>query len=241
MGLRVLVLDMDPQASISKGFFGPETVERLAPEQTLAMLFDEQFFFADRARLLCETVIDNVLLCPSNSYLHAFNTPSPDALGMEQQALAEFIQSEASTFDLVLIDCPPNLYRCSWTAMVASDFVVIPVPPEDFGTQGLRAVHQAIEEVRQLNPKLRRLGHVITRRDKKLVIHRHIDSQLREYYKGQVFQTVVSELNDFKLAVSARTPIEFYRPKTVAADLMRSLAREILSHICERTTRRHVA
>ena len=125
--------------------------------------------------------------------------------------------------------------------MLASDFVVIPVPPEDFGTQGLRAVHQAVEEIRQLNPSIRRLGHVITRRDKKLVIHRHIDGQLRQYYKGQVFNTVISELNDFKVAVSARKPIEFYNPRSVAADLTRQLSHEILSRICERTSKRQVA
>jgi chromosome partitioning protein len=78
---------------------------------------------------------------------------------MDQFLLREFLQQQ--DFDITLIDCPPNLYRCSWTAMVASDFVVIPVPPEDFGTQGLRTVHQAISHARTLNPEIRRLGHEI--------------------------------------------------------------------------------
>ena len=86
---------------------------------------------------------------------------------MLQFAVREFLR-EAVEFDIVLIDCPPNLYRCSWTALVAADYVVIPVPPEDFGTQGLRAVHQTIEQARKLNPELRRLGHLITRSDRRL-------------------------------------------------------------------------
>ena len=53
-------------------------------------------------------------------------------------------------FDVVLIDCPPNLYQCSWNAMLAAEHVLIPIPPEDFGTQGIRAVHQAIANARVL-------------------------------------------------------------------------------------------
>ncbi len=85
--------------------------------------------------------------------------------------IRDFIE-EQTEFDIILIDCPPNLYRCSWTAMVAVDWVIIPVPPEDFGTQGLRAVHQAIQNARVLNPSLRRLGHLVTRFDGRLVVHR---------------------------------------------------------------------
>ena len=95
----------------------------------------------------CESIgldgIHSTEVEPANQLLARFNTPCPDSTGMSQYVLAEFVEAQTA-FDIVLLDCPPNLYRCSWTAMVAADGVVIPVPPEDFGTQGLRAVHQAI-------------------------------------------------------------------------------------------------
>ncbi len=103
---------------------------------------------------------------------------------MLQFSVREFLR-EAAEFDIVLIDCPPNLYRCSWTALVASDYVLIPVPPEDFGTQGLRAVHQTIEQARKLNPGLRRLGHVISRSDRRLLIHRAYEQRVREIYRAK--------------------------------------------------------
>ncbi len=77
---------------------------------------------------------------------------------MKQFALSSFLET-ARGFDLMLIDCPPNLYQCSWNALLASNFVVIPVPPEDFATQGLRTVHQAIDQARLLQPELKLLGH----------------------------------------------------------------------------------
>ena len=73
--------------------------------------------------------------------------------------------------------------------MLASDFVVIPVPPEDFGTQGLRVVHQAIQNAHQLNPRLELLGHLITRSDRRLVVHQSYESKLRKLYQGTVLST----------------------------------------------------
>jgi len=142
---EVLLLDVDPQGSLSQGFLGSEIVESLTVEQTLATLFDERSYFADRTHLLIPTPFERITLCPGNQLLAPFNVPEPEKTGLLQYALREFI-AEQRDFDVVLIDCPPNLYRCSWTAMIAVDHILIPVPPEDFGTQGLRAVHHCVDQ-----------------------------------------------------------------------------------------------
>ena len=241
VGLRVLVVDIDPQGSISKAFLGPEVTEQLPLEATIGLLFDDERFFADRSLLVQPTDFDKMCLCSANSTLARFNDSNPDRWEMWQHCVSEFLGEYGQGFDLILIDCPPNLYLCSWSAMVASDYVLIPVPPEDFGTQGLNSVHQAVDEVRMLNPSLRRLGHIVTRRDSRLLIHRHIEGQLRDFQDGQVFETVISELNDFLLANSAQKPIEFFRPRGAAADLTRRLSREILDRIADKSARRRVA
>jgi chromosome partitioning protein len=160
---------------------------------------------------------------------------------MFQHLIREFLQEHAASFDIVLIDCPPNLYRCSWTAMIASDHVVIPVPPEDFGTQGLRAVHQTIDQARRLNPRLRRLGHLVMRCDRRLLIHRSYEERLRQLYGNMVLDTVIPEASAFKVALACRKPVEMYRPRTPAANLTRRLSREILDRIAEKNLRRQVA
>ena len=160
---------------------------------------------------------------------------------MFQHVIREFSLEVGAAFDIVLIDCPPNLYRCSWTAMIASDYVIIPVPPEDFGTQGLRAVHQAIEQARTLNPKLRRMGHLITRYDRRLLVHRSYAERLRKLYGNMVLNTVVSEAAAFKVALACRQPVEAYGSRTVAADLTRQLSREILDRISMKHIKQQVA
>src|SRR5690606_9302139 len=137
-----------------------------------AALFDDSSYFLDRRSLLRESQVPGITLVAANQHLADFNAPRPETSGMLQYAVRDLLHEVALDFDIVLIDCPPNLYQCSWAAMVAADFVLIPVPPEDFGTQGLRAVHQAIDQVRHLNPELRRLGHLVTRYDGRLLVHR---------------------------------------------------------------------
>lgn len=230
LGMHILLLDMDPQGSLSQGFLGSECVESLSSKQTMAMLFDESSFFESRDQLLHPTQFDGITISPANQTLAPFNVPEPEKTGMLQYAIREFL-SEQHGFDVVLIDCPPNLYRCSWTSMIAADYVLIPVPPEDFGTQGLRAVHQCIQQARQLNPDLRRLGHLITRCDNRLLVHRMYEQKLREMYGEMVMKTVITEASAFKVALTRRLPVQFHDAESKAAQLTLSLAREILDRI----------
>jgi chromosome partitioning protein len=240
-GLKVLLVDVDPQGSLSQGFFGSAYVESLSVDQTVALLFNEGSYLADRNHLIRQTQFERIFVCPANQYLARFNTPAPETSGIFQHLLREFLQEITEGFDIVLIDCPPNLYRCSWTAMIASDHVIIPVPPEDFGTQGLRAVHQTIEQARRLHPKLRRLGHLVTRFDRRLLIHRSYEERLRTLYGNMVLDTVICEASAFKVALACRKPVEMYSPKTAAAKLTRRLGREILDRVAEKDARRQVA
>jgi chromosome partitioning protein len=159
---------------------------------------------------------------------------------MKQFALSSFLET-ARGFDLMLIDCPPNLYQCSWNALLASNFVVIPVPPEDFATQGLRTVHQAIEQARLLQPALKLMGHLVIRADNRLLVHRSYEQQLRELYGTTVFSTVIPEASAFKVALSCRQPVNVYAPSSKGARQISHLADEILHRISEVNEKRRTA
>lgn len=237
-GLQVLLVDNDPQGSLSQGFFGSSIVEELPAERTMAAAFSDLAIVP--ASIVAATGLTCIDICPANHLLGKYNTPCPEETGMEQFAYQQFLDG-VSEFDIVLIDCPPNLYRCSWTAMVASDYVVIPVPPEDFGTQGLRSVHQAIANARLLNPALKLLGHLVTRSDRRLLVHRAYESKLRTLYGDAVFSTVIPEASAFKVSLACRRPAQFHNAKSRAADLTRQLSREILDRIAVKNKQRDVA
>ena len=230
IGLNVLLVDMDPQGSLSQGFMGAEVIESLDVRNTIATLFDEKTFFNSRDALVIPTQFDGISLCPYNHLLAPFNTREPESVGLVQFAVRDFV-SEQRDFDITIIDCPPNLYACTWTAILAADYLLIPIPPEDFGTHGLRAVHQCVEQARRLNPSLRRLGHLVTRHDRRLLVHRMYEQRLREMYGEMVMNTVVPEASAFKVSVTRRQPVQLHDASSKAAKLTLSLAREILDRI----------
>ncbi len=239
-GHSVLLVDADPQGSLSQGFLGSAFVEGMDASQTLAALFNDSKYFLSRDELVRPTPIDGITIVPANQHLAEFNAPKPELTGITQFTIRDFLSHLERPFDFVLIDCPPNLYQCSWNAMLASDQVLIPVPPEDFGTQGLRAVHQAIDHARRLNPKLRRLGHLVTRYDRRLVIHRRYQAHLRVVYDEMVMETSIPELSAFKVAIACRQPVEQYSSKSAAANAMRLLVVEIKNRLASLPRRRMV-
>lgn len=241
VGLNVLLIDADPQGSLSQGFFGSAEVETLTIDQTLAGLFWDAG--ANVKSLPVLTPIERIAIVRSNQLLARYNKPSPEEYGMEQQTLAVFLEeiAELELFDFVLIDCPPNLYQCSWNALIAADFVVVRVPPEDFGTQGLRVVHQAIENAKALNPKLQLLGHLITRFDKRLLLHQSYERKLRELYGHSVFSTTITETSAFKVALACRKPVTQYSPRTKAAEQVGQFANEMFQRIHRQIENREVA
>ena len=235
-GLRVLLVDADPQGSLSQGFFGSAFVEALTSEETLAACFAENSAWRSFANLPLPSGLERLDLICANHTLAEFNVPTPERTESQQFAIHQLL-AELTAYDVVLIDCPPNLYQCSWNAMLAADQVVIPVPPEDFGTQGLRLIHQGIEQASRLNPRLQLLGHLVTRCDSRLLIHQQYQSKLRQLFGAGVLDTVIPEAVAFKVSLACRQPVSKYSPRSSAARLTAQLSHEIL----QRATRTPLA
>lgn len=239
-GSRVLLVDADPQGSLSQAFFGSAAVERLTSQETLAALFDDDAYPASPSDLPIASPFERIFLVPSNQTLAPHNGPTPERTGLRQHSLRAFLD-ELDAYDVVLVDCPPNLYQCSWNALLAADFVIVPVPPEDFGAQGLRVVHQAVTGARCLNPRLELLGHLVTRSDKRLLVHRAYEKKLRLFHGASVMDTIIPEASAFKVALTCRQPVTVYAPRSKAASAVRGLVDEIRMRIARLVANRSAA
>ncbi len=232
-GKRVLLVDMDPQASLTQGFFGPQITESLPPQETVVALFDDTQD-PDPAKLVRLTPFDRIAIVPGSNDLDAFNVPDPQSTGELQRALRSFLREAAGEFDVVLIDCPPNLHLCSWNALLAANWVVVPLQAEDFGAQGITHVQRAIDAaLAKYNPALRLMGYLVTMFQKRLGIHAAYDHQLRQLYGEDVFTETVPNAKDFKEAVAGRMPLANYKPRCAASKSMDAVAAEMI----ERATR----
>ena len=232
LGMRVLLVDMDPQASLTQGFFGPAATEALPDGKTVLALFDDSLD-PDPEKVLIPTPCEGITLLAGANRLDDFNRPQPTQEGSLQTALRSFLNEVQDQFDVVLIDCPPNLHLCSWNALLAADFVMVPLQAEDFGAQGITHIQRAIDAaLEKYNPNLRMLGYLITLRQR-LAIHDAYEHQLRQLYGDLVFDAPFPMKKDFKEAIAQRAPIHFLKPKCGAAKDVNKIAEEILRRIPE--------
>jgi chromosome partitioning protein len=227
-GKRVLLVDNDPQSSLSQGFWGPAAVMDLDPSETVAALYAGHRPFA--VEVIRPTGIAGIDLLPGSRAAGLHNIPGPEwADEGHQTCIRDFLADVSGDYDLVMIDCPPNLHLCSWAALVASDFLVVPLQPEDYGAQGIIDVQRSVEMVRSdQNPGVTLLGYLLTMVARES-IHRVFEQQLRANFGEDVFAAVVPRSPAYKEAIAARRPIAQYRPKGAPARAMRVVADEMLA------------
>jgi chromosome partitioning protein len=161
LGRRVLAVDNDPQSSLSQGLLGPAVAEALDPAETIAAVYERT---ATPEAILRGSGVAGVDLLPGSIHTDRHNRPSPEESPWpDQVCLREFLLELEGRYDAVLIDNPPNLHLCGWAALAASTWALIPVVPEDYGSQGLTPVRRSIARVQAaVNPGLRLLGLVLT-------------------------------------------------------------------------------
>ena len=230
-GQRILLVDADPQASLTQGLLGPEATRSLPPHETIAGLFDEAGGPPVDA-LIRPTEIEGVSILAGSEAMEDLNVTRPWETGPLQFTLRDALMGVAGQFDLALLDCPPNVQLCSWAALVASDGVIVPLQAEDYGAQGLVAIQRSLSRVRaEANPALALIGYLITMFNKSIGVHISYEADLRQVYDADVFTSVVPLAKDFKEAVIMRLPVGHYKPKSAAAKVVAGLGDELLERL----------
>jgi len=228
--LRVLLVDMDPQANLTQGFFGSQQTANLAWQQTVASLFVDDLD-PEPDDLIVSTPVAGVSIVPGSWELNKFDFPQPTLQGDYQLSLRFFVEEVKDAFDVILIDCRPTLNLLSWNALLASEFVLVPFQPEDYGVQGVVHIQQIIDEaIAGPNPKLRLLGYLlnkVTRRS----LHKTFESVLRNYYCDDVFTVTIPDATHYPEAVSHRLPVGRYKKRGKAVESMNMLCEELLTRV----------
>jgi chromosome partitioning protein len=231
-GKRVLLVDTDPQASLTQGFWGPQVARGLDPATTIAAVLagDEPF----PGQVIRPTGIEGIDLVPGSRRANSLNVPDPHLADPESQGrLREFLDGEVrAAYDLILVDCPPNLCMCSWASLAAGDYLIVPLQPEDYGAQGIVDVQESVGLVQsRANPGLRLLGFLIMMYEARKSLHQLFDKRLRAMYGGAVFETRVPRAAEFPEAIAQRTTAAAYKPRGAAATAMEALAGEVWDRI----------
>ena len=221
-GRKVLLVDFDPQGSLSVGLgVNPHTLEL----SIYNLLLSRGTSIDD---VVMPTVVEGLDLLPSNIDLSAAEVQLVSEVAREQ-TLARVLAKVRDRYDLILIDCAPSLGLLTVNALTCADQVLMPLELEFFALRGIALLTDTIEKVQErLNPHLGRLGILGTMYDARTLHSREVLERVVEAFGDEVFHTVIRRTIKFPETTVAGEPITTYAPSSPGADAYRMLAREVL-------------
>jgi len=222
-GLRVLLVDMDPQANLTAGVgINLNTIQHSMAD----VLSDGRSSLPD---VILPTETAGIDVAPAHIDLASTEGELFTALGRES-ILREAMRNSVEAYDYVLIDCPPNLGLLTVNGLVAADSVIIPVQTQFYAMKGLNNLVKVINAIRlKLNHDLRILGLLPTFYDKRTNLAKDMLDELRVVGDHHVFDSIVRNTVKLGEAPLVGRPITAYAPASEAARTYRELAREVIS------------
>ena len=221
-GRKVLLVDFDPQGSLSVGL-------GLSPHQidltVYNLLMQRDVTLED---VIVPSGVPGMDLLPSNIDLSAAEVQLVHEVGREQ-TLQRVLGPAVEQYDVILIDCQPSLGLLTVNALTASDGVLIPLECEYFALRGVALLKTTIDKVQErLNPKLKVEGVLGTMYDGRTLHGREVMQRLVEAWGDTVFHTVIRRTIKFSDSTVAGEPITSYASTSGGAEAYRQLAKEVL-------------
>lgn len=221
-GRKVLLVDFDPQGSLSVGLgVNPHTLEL----SIYNLLLNRG---ADISDVILPTVVEGLDLLPSNIDLSAAEVQLVSEVAREQ-TLTRVLSKVKHRYDLILIDCAPSLGLLTVNALTCADWVLMPLELEFFALRGIALLTDTIEKVQErLNPDLKVLGILGTMYDARTLHSREVLERVVQAFGEVVFHNVIRRTIKFPETTVAGEPITTYASSSPGAKAYRMLAREVL-------------
>ena len=227
-GKKVLLVDADPQGSltISMGWQQPDELPT-----TLSTLMQKAM--NDQPIQPGEGILhhaEGVDLIPANIELAGLEVALVNSMNREKM-LKQVLESAKREYDYILLDCMPSLGMLTINALAAADTTLIPVQAQYLSAKGLEQLLQTVGKVRrQINPKLKIEGILLTMTDSRTNYGKQIDTLIRQAYgsKIKVFdQTIPRSVRAAETSAAGKSIFQ-HDPKGKVAEAYQSLAREVL-------------
>ncbi len=220
-GRKVLLVDFDPQGSLSVGLgLNPHEIDLTVYN----LLMDREVTLDD---VVVPSGVPGMDLLPSNIDLSAAEVQLVHEVAREQ-TLQRVLAPAIEQYDVILIDCQPSLGLLTVNALTASDGVIVPLECEYFALRGVALLKTTIDKVRErLNPRLEIDGVLGTMFDGRTLHSREVMDRLVQAWGDKVFHTVIRRTVKFSDSTVAGEPITSYATASQGADSYRQLAKEV--------------
>ena len=227
-GKKVLLVDCDPQASLTISLGVPKPDDLAVTLSTLmGRVLEESPINPTEAILHHEEGVD---LLPANITLAGTELRLMSAMSRET-ILRQVLEPLRKQYDHILLDCMPSLALLTVNSMAAADRILIPVQPHFLSARGLEELVKSIDRVRKnINPKLRIDGILLTMMDSRTVYAREIATLMRDNYgrRIKVFDTEIP--HSIRAAEISAEGVSIYKhdPKGKVAAAYHALTKEVL-------------
>jgi chromosome partitioning protein len=248
-GKRVLLIDLDPQANSSLTFLAHENIEHsiydlLTDGDLKAEAVIKSAPLRGRGAKAGESAEGDAVGSNGAPATAGSMDILPSRINLakfESKVLGEFdapfrlkdrIEGIVKDYDFVLIDTPPTLGLITVNALVAADYVIVPIQPSYFALEGTDDLLETVEKVKaRPNPRLQVLGVVITLLDKRTTLARDIQEQIKAVFGDKVFETVISKSVRLEESPAYKESIFTFAPNSSGATEYSSLCAEVMRRV----------
>lgn len=218
---KVLLIDSDPQANASSGV---GIFEDAIEENVYDCLIHD----IDPFDAIYETETPNLHLMPSHinlvgAEIELVNRPNREYV---MKGIVDKLRDE---YDYIFMDCLPSLGLITLNALTAADSIIIPVQCEYYSLEGLNKLQNTIDRVKgSLNPDLTIEGLLLSMYDKRLRLANVVVTQVRDFYKEKVFDTIIHRNSKIGESPNMHMPVLLYDANSKGATNFLNLAKEFL-------------
>jgi len=222
LGKQVLLVDLDPQANASSGL----GIEHSKLEFGIyeALIGQKSIF-----EVIKRTLQKGYNVAPATVGLAGAGI---ELVSMENREylLAELLNQVKNDYDYIIVDGPPSLGLLTINSLVAADEILIPTQSEYYALEGLGQLLATINLIQEnLKPELKIMGTVITMFDKRNKLSTSVMEELKKYFPGRVFETVIPRSVRLAEAPSYGRSILQYDAKSAGGRAYEALANEVMS------------
>ncbi len=222
-GKRVLLIDLDPQANATISFTDPYSLEY--------SMFDALTDRVPIEDIIVKSTVENLYVAPSKISLAKLER---ELLGELEGhfRLKDKIAKIKDAYDFIIIDTPPTLGIITINALVAANYILIPIQSSYFALEGTDDLLETIEKVKvRSNPSLKIIGVLITLHDKRTSLGRDIVEQIKKVFGDKVFKTIITKSVRLEESPAYKESIFTFAPSSTSAKEYFDLTEEILRNV----------
>jgi chromosome partitioning protein len=221
---KTLIIDCDSQGNASSGLgIGKDVIAK----QNLYLALSDQAPLKD---MIVDTQITHLNMVPADQNLIGIEVEFIHLENREKR-LKNLIKQLDISYDFVIIDCPPALGFLTVNALVAADFLIVPLQCEYFAMEGLGHLLNTVKLVKaRLNPTLSLGGILLTMFDSRNLLSHRVTEEIKKHFGNKVFNTIIPRNVRLSESPSHGLPIILYDIKSRGAMAYMNLAQEILTN-----------